>query len=184
MRIISGKFKGKKLNTFNLDTTRPTSDMMREALFDKIGYRIYDCVFLDLFSGTGAVGIEAVSRGASQVYFADKNIDAIKLIKKNLSLVKNDNTFVLNSDFKTTLNTLKNQQIVFDIIFLDPPYKTDFAEQSINLITNLNLLNEDGIIVWEHDNSKLNFISTNYPNITTKKYGEKYFTYLNKKDIV
>lgn len=183
MRVISGKFKGRKLNTFELSTTRPTTDMMREALFDKIGYKVADCCFLDLFSGTGAVGIEALSRGASQVFFVDQNVEAIKLITKNLSLVKAENAVILNRSFVSALKHFSRQQVKFDIVFLDPPYKTDFAEQAIQQLVGLNLLNQNAIVVWEHDNFKLQYVKTNFANATTKKYGDKFLTYLAVEDM-
>ena len=84
MRIIAGKFKGKVLKEFNLDSTRPTSDLVRGALFNAVGTKIENSIFLDLFSGTGAVGIEALSRGAKECYFVDSNKSAIKIITKNI----------------------------------------------------------------------------------------------------
>lgn len=183
MRIIAGKFKGKKLNTFELSTTRPTSDLVREALFDKIGFKILDCTFLDLFSGTGAIGIEALSRGAKEVCFVDKNVEAIKLIKKNLMAINVANAQVLNCDYLSALTSFKNIKKSFDIVFLDPPYKTDFAEDAISRIAKLNILNENALIVWEHDISKNDYIKTNYPFATTKKYGGKFLTYIKFDDL-
>ena len=100
-----------------------------------------------------------------------------------MSLVKTDNAQVINTDFLPALKNFKNESLIFDFIFLDPPYKADFAEQAISQIKTFNLLNEDGLIIWEHDNSKLDFISKNFPNTKTKKYGEKYFTYITFEDI-
>ena len=136
MRVIAGKFKGKQLNEFNLSSTRPTADMVREALFDKIGLNVDGKFFLDLFAGTGAVGIEALSRNASKCFFADINAEAIKIIKQNLKIVKIDNFEVLNFDYLTALETYKKRGLCFDFIFLDPPYKTDYAEKSIEFIIN------------------------------------------------
>ncbi len=179
MRIIAGKYKGKILSEFKLSTTRPTSDLVREALFDKIGFQVLDCVFLDLFSGTGAVGVEALSRGAKQVYFVDNNNEAMNLIKKNIASVSASNFDVLKMNFGDALDRLYKQNIKFDIIFLDPPYATNFAEEAITIIKNYDLICENGLIIWEHDETKNKYISQNFENSKTKKYGKKYLTYIN-----
>lgn len=178
MRIIAGKYKGKKLAEFELGSTRPTADMVREALFDKIGFYVEDGVFLDLFAGTGAVGLEAASRGAEAVYFVDKSKEAVSLIKKNISVISSNNLQVYNSDFGIALEQFCEQNLEFDIIFLDPPYATDFAEAAIEKIKELKLLKSDGIIVWEHDILKNKFIEHNFKNCETKKYGKKFLTYI------
>ena len=139
MRIIAGKYKGKKLAEFELGSTRPTADMVREALFDKIGFYVEGGVFLDLFAGTGAVGLEAASRGAKAVYFVDKSKEAVSLIKRNLSAINLNNLNVYNNDFSLALGQFGKQNLEFDIIFLDPPYATDFAEVAIEKIKDPNL---------------------------------------------
>lgn len=178
MRIIAGKFKGKNLNEFKISTTRPTADMVREAFFDKIGFEILDKKFLDLFAGTGAVGIEALSRGASECWFVDEGKEAYNLVLKNLQLVGERQNTVLNKDFKSALSYFKNQNIKFDFIFLDPPYKTNFAEEAIEIIYNYNLIADNGCIIWEHDESKLQYVENIFKNAKTKKYGKKYLSYI------
>ena len=147
MRIISGKYKGKVLKEFALASTRPTADMVREALFDKIGVQTNGAIFLDLFSGTGAIGIEALSRDAKLCYFNDSNYEAIKLIKNNLNLIDTKNYVIFNLDYKSLLKKLSKDNIKFDLIFIDPPYATNFAEDAINLIIGKELLNNNGLIV-------------------------------------
>ena len=100
MRVIAGKYKGKNLSEFTLGTTRPTADMVREALFDKIGLQISGKTFLDLFAGTGAIGIEALSRNAEFCWFVDAEKKAIDIINKNLNLVRAENCQVLNLNFE------------------------------------------------------------------------------------
>ena len=182
MRVIAGKYKGKLLSEFDLKSTRPTADMVREALFDKIGVLACDCTFLDLFSGTGAVGIEALSRGAKFCTFVDHDKTAVKITKKNIESVNANNQEILNMDFLTALEYLKKQKKQFDIIFLDPPYKTDFAEISIDWILKNKLLSTDGLIVWEHDEEKLKYAEQNFSNSKTKKYGKKYLTYIQNNE--
>lgn len=179
MRIIAGKFKGKILSEFELNSTRPTADMVREALFDKIGYKTIDAEFLDLFAGTGAVGIEALSRGAKNCYFVDESKEAIKIINKNLLSIKAQNYNILNTSFENALTNFKNNSKKFDVIFLDPPYASDFAEHAIQFVYENKLLNPNGIVVWEHDNLKIPYIEQNFSNFKTKKYGKKYLTYFD-----
>lgn len=183
MRIIAGKNKGKKLNSFELASTRPTSDKIREALFDKLGTKVENCDFLDLFAGTGAVGIEAISRGAKDVFFVDENKMAIGIVKKNLSLISATDKNVYLSNFEKALANFKKNGQAFDIIFVDPPYASNFAEQSIEKIKEMRLLNVDGILAWEHDASKNLFIEKNYSNVVTKKYGDKFVTYFSDVQI-
>ena len=178
MRVIAGKFKGKVLSEFELSTTRPTTDLVREAIFDKIGLLVANSVCLDLFAGTGALGIEALSRNAKFCYFVDKEREAIKIINKNVSLVKAENCEILNMNFDRVIGELKNKNVKFDFVFLDPPYASDFAEQAILLLTKNNMLESEAIIVWEHDKTKLDYVEKNFSNTQTKKYGQKYVTYI------
>lgn len=167
MRVVSGKYKGRKLKEFNLNTTKPTLDKVKEAIFDMIQFDVADSVVLDLFSGTGALGIEAISRGAKKTYLIDNNIQAIKIIKENLKDITEDYK-VINQN---GLEFLKSTNQEFDIVILDPPYQTDLGLKAIEILINENKLNNNAIIVFETSND-LNF-ELNYPNfkITKKKYG-------------
>ena len=180
MRIIAGKYKGKKLNSFELSTTRPTSDMVRSSLFNILGDKIKDCTFLDLFAGTGACSIEAISRGAKFVNIVDSNKLSNKLINKNLSLINDNNYKVFNLDYLDFLTKCKKDNCKFDIIFIDPPYATNFGEIAVEFILSNNILNDDGTIVWEHDKTKLQLVE-NWKDVLvrTKKYGIKYLTVIN-----
>lgn len=179
MRIIAGKYKQKKLYDFNVDTTRPTGDKVREALFSVIrGVENFVC--LDLFAGTGAVGIEALSRGAKKCYFVESNINIYKIIVKNFQTIKvpNESVNLLRTDYMKALKGYKNKGIKFDFIFIDPPYKTDYAEKAIDFILDNSLLNENGFICWEHDKSKLDKLDK-YNVFKEKKYGITYLSFLN-----
>ena len=182
MRIIAGKHKGKTLSEFELSSTRPTSDLVRGAIFNMLGERVDDCTFLDLFAGTGAMGIEAISRNAKQVVFVDNNQESINLIKKNTSFLKENNFKIKKGDCFGALNELSTQQYYFDIIFIDPPYKTDLAEKCIKQISKCSLLSSDGVVVWEHDDSKNDLLNL-LVDVKTKKYGKKYVTILNNRQI-
>ena len=163
MRIVSGKYKGKKLKEFSLTTTKPTLDRVKESMFDIIQFKVAGARVLDLFAGTGALGIEAVSRGASRVDFVDINADAIKLINQNLRGLEGD-YLVKNNDYMDYLKSYKNN---YDLILLDPPYASDFGELAIEYILKTHQLAEFGTIVLESSNDKplnLNFLPTEIQN--------------------
>lgn len=167
MRVIAGKYRGKKLKDFNLLTTRPTLDRVKESIFNLIQFNILNATVLDAFSGTGAFGIECISRGAKQVVFVDNNLAAIKIIKENLNQIEG-NFIVVNSDAQTYLKTCAQK---FDIVLLDPPYKTDLGINTINQILQQNLLTANGIIIFETD--KEHVFNFDNPNcvVTKKVYG-------------
>ena len=170
MRVISGKYKGKNLIGFDIDGTRPTMDRVKESLFGIIQNNIKDSIVLDLFAGSGSLGIEALSNGAKECYFFDNNIELINIIKKNT--IGMDGIHVMKSDYNNALEILKKSNIKFDIIFLDPPYKLNLINDCLDKIYNYNLLNDDGIIVCEYETENIN---TNYFElIKDKKYGSKY----------
>lgn len=150
MRIISGKARGTKLFTLEGENTRPTLDRIKEPLFSIIMNKIQDAEVLDLFAGSGALGIESLSRGAKNAILCDNSREAIKIINNNLEKTKlKDQARILNEDYKKCLNKLQGQK--FDLIFLDPPYKSDYIEISVKQILEQNLLKEDGLIIAETD---------------------------------
>lgn len=169
MRVISGKYKGKNLIGFNIDGTRPTMDRVKESLFGIIQNYIKDSAVLDLFAGSGSLGIEALSNGASSCYFFDNNIELINIIKKNTMGMSG--IHVMKSDYNNSLEILKDSNIKFDIIFLDPPYKLNLINDCLNKIYKYNLLNKDGIIVCEYENE--NIETDKYDLIKEKSYGNK-----------
>ena len=149
MRIISGKHRGKKLVTLEgMNVTRPTSDRVKESLFNILGNRIIDANILDMFAGSGALGLEAISRGAKQCVFIDSSIQAINIIKKNIALCKEENVSrVINSDYKLALEKINN--IKFDIVFIDPPYLKDIEVSALICVSKL--LDRNGIVIVETD---------------------------------
>ena len=151
MRVISGKYKGRKLNGFTLGGTRPTMDRVKESLFAMINPYLKGSVCLDLFAGTGALGIEAVSNGASSITFVDNSPSAIKVLKENTRQIEEEVDIVF-SDYKKYLKTTSKK---FDIIFLDPPYDRCLISKAINYILENNLLNDGGLLVCEYENEKI-----------------------------
>jgi 16S rRNA (guanine(966)-N(2))-methyltransferase RsmD len=166
MRIIAGKHKGRKLNTPNDQNIRPTSDRTREGIFNMLQWRIGGSTVLDLFAGTGAMGIEAISRGAKAV-FNDADRKSTELIKINLALLK-EQAEVMCADCITALAKLKGRR--FDIIFLDPPYALDINEVFIK-IREYGLLNDGGTAVYEHNNSDEKEFE-GYRLIDSRRYGK------------
>jgi len=166
MRVISGKYKGRNILGFDINGTRPTMDRVKESMFASIQTYVKDAVVLDLFAGSGSLGIEAISNGASKCYFVDHNKIAIDTINKNISGI--DNCFVLKKDYKEALKFFKDNNIKFDLILLDPPYNDNLLNDAIKLIEEYELLN--GILVCEVENYE---IETNYELIKDKKYGSK-----------
>lgn len=180
MKIISGIYKGRNLFGFDIDGTRPTMDRVKESLFAMLQNNIRDSIVLDLFSGSGNLGIEALSEGAKYSYLVDSNYKATKIIEKNINTIGIENVEIINLDFKKALSNFKDKNIKFDLIFLDPPYKTKYIEESINLIEEYNLLNENGIIICESDDFDKIVYSETFQSVKDKKYGDKYIVLLKK----
>lgn len=180
MKIISGLYKGRKIEGFDIEGTRPTMDRVKESLFATIQNYIADSTILDLFSGSGNLGLEALSEGAKFAYLVDHNFKAVKIINKNIQNIGIKNVEVINMDFKKALNCFNENNKKFDLIFLDPPYKTNYIEESLNLISQYNLLNDDGLIVCESDDLNRIVYNEMYKAVKDKKYGDKYIVLLKK----
>ena len=151
MRVVSGSARGIKLITIPEFTTRPTVDRVKENMFNIIQYDIYGSVVLDLFSGSGSLCIESLSRGASKAYFIEKNSKCIPVINENIERTGlRDRAIVLNTDYEMFLAKAKRNEFKFDIIFLDPPHKKGFGFKALEIVSENNLLNDKGIIVVEH----------------------------------
>jgi len=148
MQIITGKYKGRKLVSLETDKTRPTLARVKESIFAMIQGEIQDSIVLDLFAGSGAMGIEAISEGAKKVYFIDNNFDAKKVLSKNLVNVKEDYEIII-TDYKDALDKFSKKNQKFDLVFLDPPYKSDFGEIALSMLKDLKLLKNNAIIVFE-----------------------------------
>ena len=170
MRVISGLYKGRVIDGFDIDGTRPTQDRVKESLFGSIQDYIEDAIVLDLFSGSGNLGIEALSNGAKECYFVDNNKEAIKVINSNLSKIGITSN-VINKDYRDALEYFKSNNIKFDLVFLDHPYNDDYIDCSIKYLLDNNLLNDNSIIVSEFENN----IKQDYEELKIKK--EKKFGY-------
>ena len=182
MKIISGTLKGRNIEGYNIEGTRPTMDRVKESLFGMIQDYIKDSTVLDLFAGSGNLGVEAISNGAKIAYFIDNNPEVIKVLNKNIAnLDIKSKSRVILSDWKKALNTFATQNIKFDLIFIDPPYAYDVYEKILNKVSTLNLLSDNGLIIMEHSNLHL---PTTYENLTLYKernYGNKSINIYTKK---
>lgn len=171
MRVISGKYKGKNIVGYDIEGTRPTQDRVKESLFAIIQDDILDSCVLDLFAGSGNLGIEALSNGAAISYFVDKNKKCCEAINKNLLNIENG--VVINKDYNDALIYFKDNNIKFDLIFLDPPYNLNCLDDILNKIINYNLLLDDGLVICEYEFDNFEKEYKNLELIKDKKYGYK-----------
>ena len=170
MRVISGKYKGLEIKGHDILGTRPTMDRVKESLFASIQLNVKNSICLDLFAGSGALGIEALSMGAKSCYFVDNNKVAIKTLEENLKRLKISEEYkVLLSNHTDALEGFKSK-IKFDLIFLDPPYHLNLMNDTLRIIIENDLLNENGLIICEYEEGT---IECNLKLLKNKKYGSK-----------
>lgn len=151
VRVISGSARGLKLNTPGDDRVRPTTDRVKESMFNIVQDWVYDSQVLDLFAGSGALGIEALSRGASQAVFCDNSLDSIKIIKSNIEKARVvDRSQIVSGDYKRCLRDMEAKNQSFDMIFVDPPYYEGLFEEVLDTIRSCKILKKDGIVIVEH----------------------------------
>jgi len=181
MRIIGGKARGTKLYTLEGLATRPTLDRVKESIFNIMQSEIYGSTFLDLFSGSGAIGLEAISRGAKKAILCDKSKEAINIIKKNIEKTHTEGQVELcNTDFEECLKKISDQ---IDIIYIDPPYQTDYIQKALQIMQNSEFITEETKIILETDDEKrvLEQIKDLKFEITDKrKYGIAHIIFLQK----
>ncbi|MGA2782032.1 MAG: 16S rRNA (guanine(966)-N(2))-methyltransferase RsmD [Smithella sp.] len=180
MRIIGGEAKGRTLHFPSGSKERPTSDFLREALFNLLG-SLQDKTFLDLFAGSGSVGLEAVSRGAKGVFFVEKNQHLVDVIKKNIQTCCLDKDCrIIAGDIESGLRDLFRKKYEFDIIFADPPYNRNLVEATRKYLSKYQVLRKDGIIIIQHS-IKEKFSKPEDDNIyqtDQRKYGDNALTFL------
>ena len=181
MRVITGKARGVALKTPEGMLTRPTADRVKEALFSVIQFDVPGAVVLDLFGGTGQLGIEALSRGANRAVFVDQQAKACELIKENLRRCRMEKDGqVVRGDY---LEYLKRCRETFDLILLDPPYAEVFLENALKCITEIDILRSGGIIVTERPADKpLDFEFPGYTRSRDYKYGKTLIAIYRKED--
>lgn len=149
MRVIAGIYGKRQLKTPKSNSTRPTTDKNKESLFSMIGPYFDGGVVLDLFGGSGGLGIEAISRGCDYLYTVDHQYEAFKTIKENFALLKINNAKALKMDYKKALSYLYEQHVVFDYVFLDPPYGKSLVDNILKYLVEKEMLNDQACIVVE-----------------------------------
>ena len=184
MRVISGSAKGIKLNSIESLKTRPTLDRVKESLFNILQNDINDSIVLDLFSGSGAIAIEFLSRGAKKAYLCEKNYLATKMIYENLEKTKlKSKAIVIKKEYYKVLKDLDEKKIKFDFIYIDPPYEANIAVDAVQKILMLNLLKEKGTIIIETDDENREILELKDLNIEIydiRKYGRVSILFLMK----
>ena len=166
LRIIAGKYRGRKLETLEGLSTRPTLDGTKEAIFSSLGGMLPDYTVLDVFGGSGALSLESISRGAKKAYILDNNIDAINIIKKNAqTLGAMKELTILYGDYAQIIKRFAGAKL-FDCIFLDPPFRMKVIDELITYIVENNLLADDGFIVAEYP--KEDIVQKDYPGFRVK----------------
>ena len=177
MRVISGKYRGLNLAEFNGEEIRPTADRVKESLFNIIAPRICGAEVLDLFCGSGSLGIECLSRGAAHAAFNDCAASSISVLNKNLAKLKGESKYsVTKFDYATYLRSADK---AFDIIFIDPPYRFDYGISALQLISERGLLKDNGIAVYERDRS-FSGEAEGLEAYDERKYGKTYLTFFKK----
>jgi len=182
MRVISGAYKGRKLKVRNNNKVRPTSGRVRAAVFDILAFDLADLAVLDLYAGTGAMGIEALSRGADLAVFVDAGRDSFRLFKENLeALGLKDRTRLMNKRAGPALKLLAAEEQRFDLVFIDPPYKIKEADKIMRLLSEMDVLDPGAMVVCENEDSRE--LSESYNTLTLtdrRQYGRTVVSFYEK----
>lgn len=179
IRIIGGRYKGKKLISLEGKSVRPTSGIVRESIFNILSNHVIGAVVLDLFAGTGALGIEAISRGANHAVFIDRNPKALVTILKNVQASKiNEKVEIIQWDILKSLDCLRSRHLRFNLIFLDPPYHQGMVEPSLINLEKSESLEENCIMVIEHGLKELIPDLRNIRISDQRKYGKTLVSFL------
>ena len=181
LRVIGGEFKGRKLRSLRGDSIRPTADRVREAIFNILSADLRTSAVLDLFAGTGALGIEALSRGAASVVFADNSKPAISVIKRNIEICALQNrTQVLNWNIAKNLNCFRNVRSAFDLVFMDPPYNKALIEPALANLHDSGCLKDGARITIEHSvGESLAGFPGPFQLADQRKYGKTLVSFFN-----
>ena len=184
MRITAGELKNRKIKSREGRETRPTLERIKEAIFSIIGDKVEKAVFLDLYSGTGNIAIEALSRGAARAVMIEQDKDALRIIIENLNNLGLDRRArAYKNDVFRALEILGRKNEKFDIIFLDPPYKENITTDTIKKLSEIGLLEKDGIIISEHSvYEKLDNRIDNFVKYDERDYNKKIVSFYKLKN--
>ncbi len=181
IRIISGEYRGKKLATIQGIKTRPTADRMRESLFNILSHRVKNTRVLDLFAGTGALGIEALSRGAEHAVFIDNYKPALKTIKKNITSCNLETkSKIFNWNISKNLNCLNSAPPLFNLVFMDPPYNTGVINKTLSNLHSSRAIESRALIIIEHSSMEPMAVDDfPFEILEQRRYGKTVFSFLN-----
>lgn len=178
MRVIAGAAKGTRLKAPKGADVRPTADRVKEALFSILAPRLEGALFLDLFSGSGAIGIEALSRGADRCIFVENSKSSIMLIRDNLVRTKmSEKARIITADARKAVKALAAENIRADLVFIDPPYNSLLITPVLSLICTGAILSKQGLLIIEHDYKDREWLK-DYPDSRIKKYGDTALTFI------
>lgn len=181
MRIISGEFGSRRILTPSGQDTRPTLDKTRESLFSILTGRLPGATVLDLFAGSGALGLEALSRGADHAVFCDISGQAVRVIADNIAALHlEDRAKLIHADWEQALRRLAGDHLAFDLIFLDPPYRMDSAP-ALKCITDYGMLTEDGMIIAEHFSKTALLLPKGLVSVRQKEYRDTHVDFIQKE---
>jgi len=180
MRVIAGTAKGMKLKGPEGSEFRPTADKVKEALFSILGQRAIDARFIDLYAGSGAVGIEALSRGAASTIFVENKKDSLRLIEDNLNKTGlHREARIIGADVKKALKSMSAENIIADLVYLDPPYNHPDLSAVVRSLFELGIVAEDGLVIAEHSSKNRDW-ANNFNLLKQKKYGDTSLTIIIK----
>lgn len=178
MRIIGGEHRGRKLADFKGSEIRPTADRVKESLFNILSVRVAGAFVLDLFCGSGNLGLESLSRGAAKVHFNDISKDSLTILKKNLAAVgEQEKCKITNLDYLACLSSTAEK---YDIIFIDPPYAKEFGVPALEIIAKRGLLSDGGVAIYERDRAFDGTVE-GLEKFDERKYGKTYLTFFCKE---
>ena len=184
MRVISGSARRTNLKTVPGESTRPTTDRIKETLFNMIQGELYDCLFLDLFSGSGAIGIEALSRGARRCYFVEQAKEAVACIRQNLDATHlGQKAVVMDCDVLAAIGRLKGKEKPFDFIFMDPPYNKNFEFHVLDELRQMDYVDDHTVIIVEASKeTSFDYLDQfGYEMIKRKEYKTNMHIFIQKK---
>ncbi len=183
MRVIAGSAKGTRLKTPKGMAVRPTSDRVKEALFSMLGLRINESLFLDLYAGSGAIGIESLSRGARACVFVDHKKENISLIKENLNKTRlTEKARLIPVDAQKTVLKLAREGFKADLVYLDPPYACKDIARVVQSIFSYQVIDQNGLLVVEHDTKNRQW-TEDFPVTREKRYGDTCLTFITPPNI-
>lgn len=173
MKIISGLYKGRTIHGYNIDGTRPTQERVKESLFGMIQSELRDQIVLDLFAGTGNLGLEALSNGSMACIFVDINPKCTECIQKTVESFQISNAEIYTMDYQKALERFQKEKRKFDLIFLDPPYCYQNIESILTELAEKNLINTGGIVVCEYEEDELQEEYLSFQRLKSRSYGSK-----------